>query len=82
MGFVPVGPKLTRRVIRETGLDIVRVNGNGCWQFYFVTRDHRHGTWDKRTGEHEMTPDAMHFASCARLFRADGTFDDSATVGP
>lgn len=60
--------KSRRRIERSTGLDIVRAWAHGGYVFNFVTADHRHGAWDKRTGEWQFNDDAMHYTSCAELF--------------
>ena len=51
MGAQPCGVKLIRRCERDVGAYVLRVNGWGGQVFGFVTDDHRHGTWNQRTGE-------------------------------
>ncbi len=70
--------KSTRRVARSTGLDIVRAWGRGGYVFGFVTADHRHGAWDKKTGEWEYTDPGrvLHYTSCAELFPPTGSEED------
>jgi hypothetical protein len=46
MGLRPCGKKWENRVSRVTGLDVVRVVGNGGYSFGFVTADHRHGSFE------------------------------------
>ncbi|HZB28944.1 MAG TPA: hypothetical protein VE465_02140 [Streptosporangiaceae bacterium] len=59
----------TRRIARSTGLDILRAWSNGGYTMAFVTADHRHGWWDKKTGDWELyTGDVMHYSSCDALF--------------
>lgn len=60
----------TRRIARSTGLDVVRAWAWGGYTMYFVTADHRHGWWDKKTSEWGFDEDAdvMHYASCRELF--------------
>ncbi|AII28183.1 hypothetical protein VC74_gp87 [Mycobacterium phage Sparky] len=57
-----------RRIERSTGLSIVRAWSHGGYIFDFVTDDHRHGAWDKRTGEWTFHTDPTHYSSCADLF--------------
>jgi hypothetical protein len=68
MGASVVGKKLTSRVKRETGLDIVRVWGHGDYAFPFVTAAHEHGVWDKKTGAWEWQRNPTHYTSCRELF--------------
>jgi hypothetical protein len=64
MGHQRLGPKLTRRIARETGLDIARAWGNGGYWFSFVTTNHRHGWWHKKDGEWEWDPEPVHYTTC------------------
>ncbi|USH45322.1 hypothetical protein SEA_RUTHIEJR_44 [Mycobacterium phage Ruthiejr] len=57
-----------RRIERSTGLAIVRAWAHGGYVFDFVTVDHRHGSWDKRTGEWQLDDDPTHYSSCRELF--------------
>lgn len=57
-----------RRIERSTGLDIRRAWANGGYTFMFVTADHRHGFWDKKTGEWDWDDEQVHFTSCRELF--------------
>jgi hypothetical protein len=58
----------TRRIAASTGLEIVRAWGHGGYTHAFVTVDHRHGWWDKKTGQWAYEDDPMHYTSCAELF--------------
>lgn len=72
-----VGAKLTRQIATSTGLDIVRAWGHGGYRFAFVTSDHRHGTWNKKTGEWQWDETPSHYTSCSELFPGhDGTCRD------
>ncbi len=51
----------TRRIANSTGLEIVRAWGHGDYQMRFVTPDHRHGWWDKKTGQWGWTEDPIHY---------------------
>lgn len=50
MGTAPLGAKLCRRIAEAVGEPIKRAVGSGGYDFEFVTFDHRHGFWSKRTG--------------------------------
>lgn len=64
----------TRRIARSTGLDIVRAWSWGGYTMAFVTADHRHGWWDKKTGEWEWeTGQIFHYSSCRELFPKEPT---------
>lgn len=71
MGARPLGAKLTRRIARETGQDVERAVGYGGYTFEFRTTDHRHGWWDKKTGEWGWDDDPMHWASCPHFPSAE-----------
>lgn len=57
-----------RRITRSTGLDIALAWGHGSHVMAFVTTDHRHGWWDKKTGEWWWDEDPIHYTSCRSLF--------------
>jgi hypothetical protein len=57
-----------RRIERSTGLEIVRAWAHGGYVFNFVTPEHRHGWWDKKTGEWGWDDDPVHYSSCTELF--------------
>lgn len=64
-----LSPRSTRRIARSTGLDIVRAWSHGGYIMTFVTADHQHGMWDKKTGEWEWDDDpTFHYSSCSELF--------------
>lgn len=73
MGIRPCGVKMIRRCEQAVGAYVLRVNGNGGHVFGFVTDEHRHGTWNQRTGEVSFTPDPLviHWLSCRCLFGPD-----------
>lgn len=60
--------KNTRKISESTGLDIIRAWSFGGVDFSFVTRDHRHGVWNKKTQEWEFEDKPIHFTSCHELF--------------
>jgi hypothetical protein len=41
---------------------------HGGYVFNFVTVDHRHGAWDKKTGRWEFHGNPMHYSSCREMF--------------
>lgn len=71
MGARPCGVKLIRRCERDVGAYVLRVNGWGSNVFAFVTDDHRHGRWDRRTGDVAWDSNPMHWWSCSVLFGPD-----------
>ncbi len=60
--------KSVRRLIRATGLDIIRGWSHGGYTLGFVTAEHRHGWFDKKTGEWGYDDITMHYTSCEELF--------------
>ena len=64
MGSQRLGPKLMRRIARETGQDVARAWGHGNYWFDFVTTDHRHGWWHKKDGAWEWDEAPTHYTSC------------------
>lgn len=60
-----------RRIERSTGLAIRRAWAHGGYAFAFVTNDHRHGVWDKKTGEWQWDDDPLHYTSCREMFPED-----------
>jgi hypothetical protein len=60
----------TRRIARATGLEIARAWGHGGYVMNFVTVDHEHGWWNKKTGEWGLDDktSVVHYTSCAWLF--------------
>jgi hypothetical protein len=58
-----------RRIERGTGLAIRRAWAHGGYVFAFVTTDHRHGWWDKKTGEWGWDASPLaHYSSCDEMF--------------
>jgi hypothetical protein len=53
-----------RRIERSIGEPVLRGWGHGGYVMGFVTPDHRHGWWDKKTGEVEWSANPMHYSSC------------------
>lgn len=58
-----------RRIQRSTGETVLRAWANGGYVFEFVTPEHRHGWWDKKTGGWGWIPDedVCHFTSCKQF---------------
>lgn len=74
MGTAPLGGKLCRRIAADVGEPIKRAVGSGGYEFGFVTFDHRHGFWSKRTGEVCWHPDPRPrwcWSSCRFNFPED-----------
>ena len=63
-----LSPRSTRRISESTGQEVVRAWSHGGYTMAFVTADHRHGWWDKKTGEWGWDDDPVHYSSCAELF--------------
>jgi hypothetical protein len=61
-----LGAKALRRIERAVGEPVLRGWSHGGYVMGFVTPDHRHGWWDKKTGKWGMIPDAevTHYTSC------------------
>ncbi|MEU9415137.1 hypothetical protein [Streptomyces sp. NPDC048272] len=72
MSAQQLSPRSTRRIARSTGLNVVRAWGHGKYVMPFVTADHRHGWWDKKTGKwaFEAEGEVVHYTSCSELFPA------------
>lgn len=66
MGAQRLSNRSIRRIERATGLRIQRAWAHGGYIMDFVTPDHRHGWWDKRTGEYAPMPEEglMHYTTC------------------
>jgi hypothetical protein len=65
-----LSPRSTRRIARSTGLEVLRAWSHGGYTMDFVTVDHRHGWWDKKTGEWGWSTgvELEHYTSCHELF--------------
>lgn len=61
-----LSPKSVARIERATGLtgEIRRGWANGGYVLSFVTHDHRHGLFDKKTGQWCWEEDPIHYTSC------------------
>jgi hypothetical protein len=69
MGSQPLNQRNLNRVSRETGLDLVRAVAHGGTHWLsIVTSDHRHGSYDRRTGRIEWDDQPVHFTSCSQIF--------------
>lgn len=74
MGSQRLSPRSTRRIARSTGLDVVRAWAHGGYWFDFVIADpgrpdgHRHGEWNKTSGEWRMLLEPVHYDTCRELF--------------
>lgn len=68
MGLQGCNSKMIRRAESVTGQDIVRLvvaRDNFLW---FITRDHRHGWWDRPSGNWCFDESQGHFSSCNIIF--------------
>ena len=69
MGAQVVGPKKTRQLAERTGLDVKRAWAHGGYYYNFVTADHKHYTYDLKTGEWEPeTGRIFHYTSCQEFW--------------
>lgn len=61
-----LGPRTIRRLAQSTGEPVRMAWSHGGYVFDFVTPDHRHGWWSKKTGEWGWTAAdrLMHYSSC------------------
>lgn len=63
-----------RRIERDTGLTIERAWSHGGYVMDFVVGDpghpdlHRHGAWNKKTGEWEWLGKVVHYNTCREMF--------------
>jgi hypothetical protein len=64
MSAAPLSPRYVRRIERVVGEPVLRAWGHGTYVMGFVTPDHRHGWWDKKTGTFGWIEDPMHYSSC------------------
>lgn len=63
-----LGAKATRRIEHAIGEPVLRAWSHGGYTMDFVTPDHRHGWWNKTTGEFGWTENPMHYTSCAETW--------------
>lgn len=59
MGSQILSPTSTRRIASATGLNIIRALGHGGQTMTFITADHKHGWWNKATGDWGFYDDAV-----------------------
>lgn len=86
--FTPLSDKKTRHIAQSTGLDVIQAYGAASYTFPFVTTDHRHGLWDKKTGDwwwedptnDRRQPAGPHFPGCHRRFPDTPMPDDYPRV--
>lgn len=74
MSVQRLGAKKLRRLSRIVGADIKLAWASGGYDYAFVTIDHRHGSYDLKTGEWTIQPEAVltsdsplswpHLSSC------------------
>jgi hypothetical protein len=76
VGTQVLSARSARRIERATGQVIVRAWGHGGYVFGFVTPDHRHGWWDRKTGEWGFDEDPFHYTSCAGFYEDDEPTSD------
>lgn len=62
-----LSPKKTRRLVRKTGLPIVRAWAHGGYVYDFVTAGHLHGWFDIRTDTWGLEKDQnfYHYDTCS-----------------
>lgn len=53
-----------RRIARATGQEVLRGWSHGGYVLSWVTPDHRHGWFDKKTGEWGWNKAVCHYTSC------------------
>lgn len=66
-----LGDKARRRIERTIGEPVLRAWSHGGYTMDFVTPDHRHGWWDKKTGEFGWAEPSFHYTSCRETWPAD-----------
>jgi hypothetical protein len=60
-----LGPKLLRRISAAAEANVIRGWAHGGYDFAFVTDDHRHGVYSKKTGHVEwLAPGYGHYSTC------------------
>lgn len=62
-----------RRIERAIGEPVLRAWAHGGYTFDFVTPDHRHGWWSKKTGEFgwDWADEFMHYTTCWETWPGD-----------
>lgn len=61
--------KSCRRIARGTGQEVLRAWSHGGYVFNFVTPDHRHGWYDKKSGDWGWsTGKILHYTSCSETW--------------
>lgn len=73
MSAQPLSPRSVRRIARSIGRPVLRGWSHGGYWLSFVTPDHEHGVWHRRTGEWTLEPDALCYTSCAETWGAEDT---------
>lgn len=63
-----LGEKSITRLERAIGVDILRAWPQGRHLLAFVATAHRHGWFDKTTGEWGWQDNPRHYLSCTELF--------------
>lgn len=66
-----LNPRSVRRIAASTGLPVLRGWSHGGYWLPFVTTDHRHGRWHRRTHELAWEDHPMHYTSCAETWPDD-----------
>lgn len=62
-----------RRIERATGQTIDRAWGHGGYVFDFVTPQHRHGWWSRKTNQWGWEQNPLCYTSCVRYQTLDST---------
>lgn len=68
MSAQQLNAKSVRRIARATGLPVIGGWSHGGYNLGFVTEDHRHGVFDKKTGEWWWEEPVSHYTSCHERF--------------
>jgi hypothetical protein len=74
MGAQRLGSRRLRQIERLIGEPVLRGWSHGGYTLGFVTPDHRHGWWDKKSdawGWYDVDDRFVHYSSC-KEFEGDG----------
>lgn len=72
MGVQQISRRKMNIIERETGQEVLRAWSHGGHVMGFVTPDHRHGWWDKMSGDWGWEEGRItHYSSCQSF--GDGT---------
>ena len=68
MSAQQLSPRSIRRIERATGLKLRMAWSHGGYTMGFATEDHRHGWYDKKSGEWGFEEPTVHYSSCFRFW--------------